>query len=295
MRRFSGVVPALAVPFRGCEVDFDMLSEHVERLLRAGVDGFFVVSTTGLGHAMGIRSKVELVRFVTERRGSAFVIVNVSSIEFEEIRELVRASERFGADAVSSNVMYYFRVDEEAALRFFVKVSSLTELPFFVYNIPQTTGYNVDPGLVRRLRSEAENLAGVKDSSANIPQIADLATIEGLRVFNGADETTLPALLAGASGYVSALANAFPELFVGLYRAYREGDLGRAVDLYRRVLGLSADLRGVPLNHAVYGLLTAVYGREFPLMEHFRSLRREEVERVSRALERYRRGVLQSG
>ncbi len=283
--RFSGVVPALAVPFRGHEIDLDLLGAHLDRLLKAGVDGLFVVSTTGLGHAMGIRSKLELVKYVSENKGSAFAIVNVASIEFEEIRELVKASERHGADAVASNVMYYFRIDEEGALRFFRKVASLTELPFFVYNIPQNTGYNVEPRLVRRLGGELRNLTGIKDSSANILQVADLATIEGLAVFNGADELALPALVAGARGYVSALANVFPELFVELYRAYAEGDYGRALKLYRSVLSIAVDLKAMPLNLSVYGALSAVYGREFGLIEVFRPLREEEAKRIAKTLE----------
>lgn len=285
--RFFGVVPALAVPFRGHDIDFDLLGEHLGRLVRSGVNGLFIVSTTGLGHAMGIKSKLELVRYVVENRGSAFVIVNAASIEFEEIRDLVMASERLGADAVASNVMYYFRVDEEGALRFFTKVASLTELPFFVYNIPQNTGYNVEPRLVRRLKGALKNLAGVKDSSANILQIADLAAIEGLAVFNGADETTLPALIAGAEGYVSALANVFPELFVGLYRAYTEGDYAKALELYRKVLAVAVDLKAMPLNLSVYGSLSALYRREFGLIETFRPLRDDERERISRALSAY--------
>ncbi|MCS7098995.1 MAG: dihydrodipicolinate synthase family protein [Sulfolobales archaeon] len=280
-------MPALAVPFRGSEVDFELLGEHLDRLVKSGVNGLFTVSTTGLGHAMGIRSKLELVKYVSENRKSAFVIVNVSSIEFEEIRELVKASERFGADAVSSNVMYYFRVDEEGAARFFTKIASMTELPFFIYNIPQNTGYNIEPRLVRRLKKELKNLVGVKDSSANILQIADLTTIEDLAVFNGADETTLPALIAGARGYVSALANVFPELFVELYRAYSERNYGRAVELYRKVLDVAVDLKAMSLNLSVYGALSTVYRREFALIEAFRPPTNDEREKILRAVGKY--------
>ncbi|MCX8185390.1 MAG: dihydrodipicolinate synthase family protein [Sulfolobales archaeon] len=287
-KKFSGVVPALAVPFRGHEIDFDLLMEHLGRLLKSGISGLFTVSTTGLGHTMGIKSKLELVKYVSENRGSVFVIVNVSSIEFEEIRELVRASERLGVDAIASNVMYYFRVDEEGARRFFTKIASMTELPFFIYNIPQNAGYNVEPKLVRKLKSELKNLVGIKDSSANILQIADLATIGDLAVFNGADEITLPALAAGASGYVSALANVFPELFVGLYRAYVERDYRRAVELYREILDIAVDLKAMSLNLSVYGSLSTIYGREFALIEVFRPLREDEKEKILRALSKYR-------
>ncbi|MEM2763723.1 MAG: dihydrodipicolinate synthase family protein [Sulfolobales archaeon] len=287
--RFFGVVPALAVPFNGHEINFTLLGEHLDRLLRSGINGLFIVSTTGLGHAMGIKSKLELVKYVAENRKSAFVIVNAASIEFEETRDLVKTSEKCGVDAVASNVMYYFRIDEEGAFRFFTKIASLTELPFFIYNIPQNTGYNVDPKLVRKLKKELKNLVGIKDSAANVLQIADLTTIEDLTVFNGADETTLPALVAGARGYVSALANVFPDLFVSLYKAYTNGEYSRALELYRKILTLAVDLKAMPLNFSVYGSLSAIYGKEFALIEFFRPLREDEVEKISRALSKYRK------
>lgn len=284
---FSGVVPALAVPFKDHEVDFELLSKHLDRLLKSGVDGLFVVATTGLGHAMGIKSKLELVRFVAENRKTAFMIVNTASIEFEEVKELVKESERVGADAIASNVMYYFKVDDEGALKFFTKVASLTELPFFIYNIPQTTGYNIHPRLIRILKRELKNLVGVKDSSANILQIADLATIDGLKVFSGADEISLPALIAGASGYVSALSNVVPELFVGMYRAYREGDISRAAEFYRKILEISTGVKDLQLNVSIYGALSVLYGKEFPLMGIFRPLSRSEKEIVEKTLRNY--------
>ena len=283
--RFRGVVPALAVPFKGSsEVDYELLSVHFERLKKAGVNGFFVVSTTGLGHTMGLKSKLELVKFVTESKGGAFIIVNAASIEFEEVKELVRYAERVGVDAVASNVLYYFRVDAEGAVRYFTKLASLTELPFFIYNIPQNTGFNVDPGVVRRVKQEARNLVGVKDSSANMIQIAELTSIENLVVFNGADETTLPALIAGARGYVSALANVVPELFVELYRAYTSGELAKAVELYKRILQLTVKLKTMPLNHAVYGVLSLIYEKPFNLPDYFRPLREDEKTRIEEAV-----------
>lgn len=285
LERFRGVVPALAVPFKGFRIDSELLSEHFERLKKAGVDGFFVVATTGFGHVMGLESKLELVKFAAENKGRAFIIVNVASIEFEEVKELARFSEKVGADAVASNVLYYFRVDAEGAVKYFTKVASLTKLPFFIYNIPQNTGFNVDPDIVRKVKKEAENLAGVKDSSANLIQIAELTSIENLAVFNGADETTLPALIAGAKGYVSALANVAPELFVDLYKSYTSRELGRAVELYRKILQLASILKTMSLNHAVYGALTVIYRRDFQLPDFIRPLRGDEKTKVEKAIE----------
>ncbi len=59
-------------------------------------------------------------------------------------------------------------------------------------------------------------------------------------VLAGFEDHILPALLAGADGAISGLANVAPELFVGLIRTFEQGDLQKAAELHGRVLSLMA-------------------------------------------------------
>ena len=64
-----------------------------------------------------------------------------------------------------------------------------TELPFIIYNIPQTTGYNLSIKLFKKLLAN-DKLIGVKNSSMPVMDIERFkaAAHEDFIVFNGPDE-----------------------------------------------------------------------------------------------------------
>ena len=59
-------------------------------------------------------------------------------------------------------------------------------------------------------------------------------------VLAGFEDLILPSILAGGDGSICGLANVAPELFVNLVRCARNGELGEAAELHRRVLSLLA-------------------------------------------------------
>jgi dihydrodipicolinate synthase/N-acetylneuraminate lyase len=61
----------------------------------------------------------------------------------------------------------------------------------------------------------------------------------GFSVLAGFEDLILPSILAG-DGSICGLANVAPELFVGLVRRARNGELEEAAERHRRVLSLLA-------------------------------------------------------
>ncbi len=59
-------------------------------------------------------------------------------------------------------------------------------------------------------------------------------------VFCGYDDHLLNTMLLGGDGAITASANFAPELSVGIYRAWREGDLATAATLNKKLLQLPA-------------------------------------------------------
>ena len=88
-------------------------------------------------------------------------------------------------------------------------------------------------------------------------------------VLAGFEDLILPSMLAGGDGSICGLANVAPELFVSLVRAARNGDLGEAAQLHRKVLllmtlgslsdtplgaiKLAMNMLGVPISPNVRG------------------------------------------
>jgi 4-hydroxy-tetrahydrodipicolinate synthase len=102
------------------------------------------------------------------------------------------------------------------------------------YNIPERTGVDLTPTVVRRIAAACENFVGLKDSSGNldrIPELVEIGRDRPFAVFIGRDHLILPALELGATGAMTACANVAPRLFADLYRAFRAGDRTEAARL----------------------------------------------------------------
>jgi 4-hydroxy-tetrahydrodipicolinate synthase len=81
----------------------------------------------------------------------------------------------------------------------------------------------------------------IKECSGETRNIAAIigATGEDFEVVVGGDDFALEGFCAGATGWVSGVANVIPADCVKLYDACRDGDLATARELYQRMLPLA--------------------------------------------------------
>jgi 4-hydroxy-tetrahydrodipicolinate synthase len=245
-----GIITALVTPFTtDGDVDEEALREIVEFQLKHDVNGFFVCGTTGLGPAMATdqRKKVSEI-VIRETRKLIPVIVQVGAADPQTSLEIAVHAEKAGADAVASLTPFYYKPGDDAIVDYFSSLSKSTSLPLFIYNIPRNTGNNVDAKLLLRL-SKIRNIVGIKDSSQDFTQLIDYMTAvpKSFNVIVGTDSFLFSALYAGAKGGVSALANAFPELMVEMYKAFVQKEAEKGAELQRRVHALRSALNNPPI------------------------------------------------
>jgi 4-hydroxy-tetrahydrodipicolinate synthase len=245
-----GIITALVTPFTTeGKLDQQSVREIVEFQLEHGISGFFACGTTGLGPAMeaGDRKKVaEIV--IEETRKRVPVIVQVGAANPQTSFELAAHAESVGADAIASLTPFYYKLGDDAIVEYFKRLSKSTTLPVFVYNIPRHTGNNVDANLLLRL-SEIQRIVGVKDSSQDFTQLIDYFSVlpQSFNIIVGTDSFLFSALYAGAQGGVSALANAFPELMIEMYRAFEGREAEKGARLQRQVHALRSAVSKPPI------------------------------------------------
>ena len=273
---FSGLMPAMVTPFdeRG-EVDLEATEAVVERFVEAGVDGISPLGSTGESTHLAAderrRFTEEVVRIVA---GRVPLVAGVGSAGTREAVDLARHAQSAGVDAVLVVSPFYWTVGEEALFRHFAAVAEAVDIPVFIYNLPLLINTDLSASLIARIAAEYPNVAGIKDTTAQYTHTVEvLQEVKPVRpdftVLAGFEPLILPSMLAGADGSICAFANVAPELFVGLVKAAREGDLQRAAELHRRVLflltlGAASDppisavklamrMLGVPISPAVRG------------------------------------------
>ena len=128
---------------------------------------------------------------------------------------------RPGVDAILTASPYYNKPTQEGQYRHFKAIAeAVGDKPVILYNVPSRTGANLEPGTLARL-AEIPNIAGVKEASGNMTQIAEAinAVPETFLVFSGDDGVTLPVIALGGVGIVSVASNEIPHEMAELTRA----------------------------------------------------------------------------
>jgi 4-hydroxy-tetrahydrodipicolinate synthase len=297
-RPLAGIVPPLLTPLTGRDaLDVAGLERLVEHVVAGGVDGIFLLGTTGEGPSLGHRLKRELVsRACTQVRGRASVLVGVTDTAFVETVALARHAADAGADALVIAPPYYMPQGQPELREYLGHLLPELPLPLFLYNMPPLTKVPFEIETVR-WAADQEGVAGMKDSSGDMAFFSRAVALARRRpdwsVLMGPEDLLGPSVLAGGQGGVPGGANLFPRLFVALYRAARDGDLARARDLQERVSRVgerlygfgrhpSTTIKGIKCAAALLGL-----GGDF-MAEPFHRFREPERRKVAEALEELR-------
>ena len=130
-------------------------------------------------------------------------------------------------------------------------------IPVVIYNAPGRVSVNFTSDEMGALVKKFPNVVGVKDASANMVQIAQMAVEfpERCALLQAIDELFLPTLTVGGKGGIIAAATIFPEIFVAIYEKTLAGDLEKPMSLHHKVVQLMRvlDLHPMPVmvKHAM--------------------------------------------
>jgi len=245
--KLGGIYPPIPTPFAG---DGEVALQDLRRNLRAwsstGLAGFVVLGSNGEYVTLSREEKLTTIKVTREEVSSGqAVIAGTGDESTAETVSLSRAAAGLGVDAVIVVTPHYYRsrMDAASLLAHYRAVADSSPVPVMLYNVPANTGIDMPPEVVLRL-AEHPNIAGIKDSSGNIPAMAEILRCKPDRftVFAGSAGFLLPALALGAAGGVVALANVAPKETVALFDAFQAGDLVGARERQLRLL---------PVNQAV--------------------------------------------
>ena len=230
MKAYHGIIPPVVTPLT-CHhlLDVPGLERLLSHILSGGVQGIFVLGTTGEGPALDRDTQnammSESVRIVA---GRVPVLAGISSSSFQESVSLGRQAEEAGCSAVVCAPPCYFNLGEPELVDYYETLVAELKLPLFLYNMPSMTKVYMKPDLVSRL-ARIKGVRGYKDSSGNMADFHEvllrLKDREDFSIFVGPEELLGEAVLFGADGGVSGGANLNPRLFVAMYEAALAGNI----------------------------------------------------------------------
>ena len=270
--KLAGVFPPIPTPFdRDGSVSLSGLKQNIELLNRYDLSGYVVLGSNGEFVLLKQEEKLKTIEAARESLPPGKLLIAGTGCEAtRETIDLTRAAAEAGADAVLVINPHYYknRLDDASLIQHYAAVADASPIPVIIYNMPGSTGLDLDAQTVVSL-SRHGNIIGMKDSSGNLNKMAEILGEVGpdFQMLAGSAGFLLPALSLGAVGGVVALANVAPATCIELYRAFQRGEVQRARDVQVRIVGLNNLVTregGVPALKAALDMVGLVGGMPRP-------------------------------
>jgi 1-pyrroline-4-hydroxy-2-carboxylate deaminase len=240
--RFPGIIPAVTTPFDASgKIDFAGLERNLGALLDAGVHGIVATGTMGEAGSLSAAERRSVVEAVARAAdGRVPVIAGISAGTPAAAIAFAADAAEAGAGALMLLPPLGYRGDAEEIEAYYRAVAEAGGLPMMAYNNPEASGTDLAPEMIVRLYEEIDAVVAVKECSGDARRIpALLNAAPGLEVLVGGDDWALEGFCAGATGWVTGVADVAPRQCVTLWELCRAGDLEPAREVYRRLLPLS--------------------------------------------------------
>ncbi len=240
--RFPGIIPAVTTPFDAQgEVDLAGLERNLAALLEAGVHGIVATGTMGEAGSLSAAERRAVVAAVARAADARVpVIAGVSAGTPAAVIAHATDAAEAGAGALMLLPPLNYQADADEIVAFYRTVGDAIGLPIIVYNNPEASQTDMAADLIVLIAEHVEQVVAVKVCSGDVRRIpALLHAAPDLEILVGGDDWALEGFAAGATGWISGVADCAPAECVALYEACLTSDLERARTIYARLLPLA--------------------------------------------------------
>jgi 4-hydroxy-tetrahydrodipicolinate synthase len=282
--KLGSILTAMVTPFDADgNVDEDAAVALMHHLIDHGSDGLVICGTTGEASTLNDEEHLGMIRLaVEEMHGECTIVAGVGSNDTRHAIHLTERATEIGPDALLHVNPYYNRPSRRGIVRHYEEICRATDLPIVLYNIPQRTGSDMPNDLLAEL-AQLDNIFAVKQANA-----ANLAKVDGLRIYAGNDDLLADVLDMDEAGGILVASHLFGE---EMRRMVDEPEHRREID--NGLTDVYADMPVAPLACAtkaalhLLGLLPSATAR-LPYVE----LDDRELAVIRSMLERH--GLLQA-
>ena len=254
----TGSIVAMITPYHaGGSVNFEVLTQLLERQIQAGTDAILTLGTTGEYATMTHEEDATVVAHTLKVvNGRVPVIVGSGSNSTATQLEKSVEYQDMGADALLLIAPYYNKANPEGMYRHFASAADAVHIPCLLYNVPGRTGCSIPLSVVERL-AKHPNICGIKEASGDMSYAMKIAHCVGpdFALYSGNDDITLPLMSIGGSGVISVFANVMPGMCRQIVADYAGGNQARALENHLKYLklmnGLFMEVNPIPVKSAM--------------------------------------------
>ena len=240
--QLHGCGTALVTPFhQDGSIDENALRNLVAWQVESGIDFLVPCGTTGETPTLSHDEWLRVIEITVEvSAGRVPILAGATSNSTQDaVAKAKEVAAIAGVHAILTASPYYNKPTQEGQYRHFRAIAEAVDKALILYNVPGRTSANLEPSTLARL-AEIPNIAGVKEASGNMSQIAEVCNVvpEHFLVFSGDDAITLPVIALGGVGIISVASNEIPHEMAEMTRAALGNDWETARRIHRKYLAL---------------------------------------------------------
>ncbi len=242
-----GLISAPYTPMdTGGKLNLSVIPDYYRFLKHNKVTGAFICGSTGEGVSMTADEKKILITAwadVTKQDKDFKVMALLGGTCIEESKNMGRFAQQCGLFGVSFTAPFYFKPADAITLALCCKeiADAVPGMPFYYYHIPSLTGVEFSMiDLLKNVEGTISNFAGIKFTHSDFMDFLSCINFQNQKydMLWGRDENMLPALAAGAKGFVGSTFNYAAPLYYRLIDAFNKNEFSKARALQQQSIDI---------------------------------------------------------
>jgi len=240
MNALIGTGVALITPFKAdLSIDHQALAAIVEFNISNGVNYLVISGTTGESATITAKEKKEIsATIIKANKGRVPLVIGIGGNNTAAVVEELQTTDLSPFAAILSVAPYYSKPTQEGFYQHFKAIAQASTVPVVLYNVPGRTAKNMEASTILRLANDFKSIVAVKEAGNNREQYLELIKHKpsGFLVISGDDDLVLGVTLAGGSGVISVIGQAFPKEFSQMIQWGLEGNTEDSRKLEARLM-----------------------------------------------------------
>ncbi|MCL6295968.1 4-hydroxy-tetrahydrodipicolinate synthase [Jejuia spongiicola] len=240
--KFIGTGVALVTPFKSdLSIDHTALTNIVNFNIENGTDYLVICGTTGESVTITKQEKQEVIQTISKaNNGRVPMVLGIGGNNTMAVIEEIKETDLSNIDAILSVSPYYSKPTQEGMYQHFKAIAESCPIDIILYNVPGRTSKNMEPETTLRLSKDFKNIIAVKEAGNNVAQYLQLLKnkTEDFLVISGDDDLALSVVLAGGSGVISVIGQAFPKAFSEMIRLGLKGNAKASYDIHFKLMDI---------------------------------------------------------
>jgi 4-hydroxy-tetrahydrodipicolinate synthase len=242
MQKFIGTGVALVTPFKeDLTVDVDALIKLVNFNIENGTNYLVINGTTGESSTITKEEKEQIIEVIVKTNNKRLpLVLGIGGNNTVEVVKELKARNLSEIDGILSIAPYYSKPTQEGFYQHFKAIAEATNKPIILYNVPGRTAKNMEPATTLRLAKDFSNIVAIKEAGNNQQQYNTLLKDKpaDFLIISGDDDLALGVALAGGSGVISVIGQAFPKEFSKMIQLGLEGKNIEAYKIHFKMMDI---------------------------------------------------------